>query len=37
LRSEEATSTVDGWFAAQSKEFFLDGLNKLEQQRNTRM
>jgi hypothetical protein len=28
---EEAISTADGWFAAQPKEFFLDGLKKLEQ------
>jgi histone-lysine N-methyltransferase SETMAR len=26
-----ATSAADGWFAAQPKKFFLDGLNKLEQ------
>jgi hypothetical protein len=30
-RIEEATSTADGWFAAHPKEFFLDGLKKLEQ------
>jgi histone-lysine N-methyltransferase SETMAR len=29
--TEEATSAADGWFAAQPKEFFLDGLKKLEQ------
>jgi hypothetical protein len=28
---EEATLDGDGWFAAQTKEFFLDGLKKLEQ------
>jgi hypothetical protein len=29
--TEEATSAADGWFAAQPKDFFLDGLEKLEQ------
>jgi hypothetical protein len=29
--TEEATLAADGWFAAQPKEFFLDGLKKLEQ------
>jgi hypothetical protein len=29
--SEEATLTVDRWFATQPKEFFLDGLKKIEQ------
>jgi histone-lysine N-methyltransferase SETMAR len=29
---EEATLAADGWFAAQTKEFLLDGLKKLEQQ-----
>jgi histone-lysine N-methyltransferase SETMAR len=28
---EEATSAADGWFPARTKEFFLDGLKKLEQ------
>jgi hypothetical protein len=28
---EEAILAAEGWFAAQIKEFFLDGLNKLEQ------
>jgi hypothetical protein len=28
---EEATLAADRWFAAQSKQFFLDGLKKLEQ------
>jgi hypothetical protein len=28
---EEAKSAADGWFTAQPKEFFLDGLKKLEQ------
>jgi hypothetical protein len=27
----ETTLAADGWFAAQPKEFFLDGLKKLEQ------
>jgi histone-lysine N-methyltransferase SETMAR len=27
----EATLAADGWFAAQQKEFFLEGLKKLEQ------
>jgi histone-lysine N-methyltransferase SETMAR len=27
----EATLAADGWFAAQQKEYFLDGLKKLEQ------
>jgi hypothetical protein len=31
LRTEEAILAADGWFAAQPKEFFLDGLQKLEQ------
>jgi hypothetical protein len=29
--TEEATLAVDGWFAAQPKKFFLDGLDELEQ------
>jgi hypothetical protein len=29
--TQETTSAVDGWFAAQPKEFFLNGLKKLEQ------
>jgi hypothetical protein len=29
--TEEATLAADGWFAAQQKEFFLDGLKKVEQ------
>jgi hypothetical protein len=28
--TEEATLAVDGWFAVQLKEFFMDGLKKLE-------
>jgi hypothetical protein len=32
LSIEEATLAADWWFAAQPKEFFLDGLKKLEQQ-----
>jgi histone-lysine N-methyltransferase SETMAR len=28
---EETTLAADGWFAAQPKEFFMDGLKKLEQ------
>jgi hypothetical protein len=31
LSIEEATLAVDGWFAIQPKEFFLDGLKELEQ------
>jgi hypothetical protein len=31
---EETTLTVDRWFAAQAKEFLLDGLRKLEQRIN---
>jgi hypothetical protein len=30
-RTEEATLAADGWFAAQSKEFFLGALRELEQ------
>jgi hypothetical protein len=30
--TEEATSAACGWFAAQPKEIFLDGLKKFEQQ-----
>jgi hypothetical protein len=29
--TEEVTLLADGWFAAQPKEFFLDGLKKSEQ------
>jgi hypothetical protein len=29
--TEEATLVAGGWFAAQPKEFFVDGLKKLEQ------
>jgi hypothetical protein len=29
--TEEATSAADGWFTAQPKELFLDGLKRLEQ------
>jgi hypothetical protein len=29
--TEVATLVVNGWFAGRQKEFFLDGLNKLEQ------
>jgi hypothetical protein len=32
LSTEEATLAADGWFAAQPKQFFLDGLKKLEKQ-----
>jgi histone-lysine N-methyltransferase SETMAR len=31
LSAEKAILAADGWPAAQSKEFFLDGLKKLEQ------
>jgi histone-lysine N-methyltransferase SETMAR len=31
LNTEEATLAADGWFAVQPKEFFLNGLKKLEQ------
>jgi hypothetical protein len=31
LSIEEATLAADGWFVAQPKEFFLDGLKKLQQ------
>jgi hypothetical protein len=31
LSNEEITSAAEGWFMAQPKEFFLDGLKKLEQ------
>jgi hypothetical protein len=34
LNIEEATLAVDGWLAAQPKEFFFDGLKKLEQWRH---
>jgi hypothetical protein len=30
--AEVATLAAGGWFAVQPKEFFLDGLKKLEQQ-----
>jgi hypothetical protein len=32
LSNEKATLAVGEWFAAQPKEYFLDGLKKLEQQ-----
>jgi hypothetical protein len=31
LSVEEATLAADGWFLAQPKEFFFDGLKKFEQ------
>jgi hypothetical protein len=32
LSSEKTTFAADGWFAAKPREFFLDGLQKFEQQ-----
>jgi spermidine synthase len=31
FNTEEAKLAADGWFAAQPKDFFLDGLKKLKQ------